>query len=64
MAIDRRLDKADMCAPDTVLFVEAGVPVPDEQVATSPRIGVQGDRRARTVPWRFYVRGHPCLSRR
>lgn len=63
MGIDRRMDKADMCAPDAVLFVEAGTPVHDEQVATGPRVGVQGDLRARTVPWRFYVRGHPCVSR-
>ncbi|MCX7856057.1 MAG: DNA-3-methyladenine glycosylase [Anaerolineae bacterium] len=64
MEIDRRLDKADMCAPDAVLFVEADMPIPDEQVATSPRVGVQGDLRARTVPWRFYIRDHPCVSRR
>ncbi len=63
MGIDRRMDKADMCAPDAVLFVEAGTPVPDEQVATGPRVGVQGDLRPRTVPWRFYVQGHPCVSR-
>lgn len=62
LAIDRTLDKADLCAPDAVLFVEAGPPIPDERVATSPRVGVQGDRRARTVPWRFYVQGHPCVS--
>lgn len=63
MGIDRRMDKADICAPNAVLFVEAGTPVYDEQVATGPRVGVQGDLRARTVPWRFYVRGHPCVSR-
>lgn len=63
MEIDRRLDKADMCAPDAVLFVEPGPPVPDDQVATGPRVGVQGDLRARTVPWRFYIRDHPCVSR-
>ena len=63
MGIDRRLDKADMCALDAALFVEAGVPVPDEQMATGPRVGVQGDQRARTAPWRFCLRGHPCVSR-
>ncbi len=64
LGIDRRLDKADMCAPDAVLFVEAGAPLPDDRIATSPRVGVPGDERARTVPWRLYVRGHPCVSRR
>lgn len=64
MGIDRALDKADLCAPDAVLFVEDGAPIPDDEVMTSPRVGVRGDRRARTVPWRFYVRNHPCVSRR
>lgn len=64
MGIDRSLDKADLCASDAVLFVEAGAPVPDEAVATDPRIGVQGDPRARTVPWRLSIAGHPCLSGR
>ncbi len=64
MGIDRALDKADLCAPDAVLFVEEGHALPDEAIATSPRIGVRGDLRARTVPWRFYVAGHPCASGR
>ncbi|MGB9889783.1 MAG: DNA-3-methyladenine glycosylase [Anaerolineae bacterium] len=63
MGIDRRLDKADLCAPDAVLFVETGTPVPGDRVATGPRVGVRGDLRARTAPWRFYVRNHPCVSR-
>ncbi|MCS7281965.1 MAG: DNA-3-methyladenine glycosylase [Anaerolineae bacterium] len=64
MGIDRRLDKADLCAPNAVLFVEPGAPVPDDLVATGPRVGVQGDLRARTIPWRFYLRDHPCVSHR
>lgn len=64
MGIDRALDKADLCTPDAVLFVEDGAPIPDDEVATGPRVGVRGDRRACTVPWRFYVREHPCVSRR
>jgi len=63
LAIDRRFDKADLCAADALLFVEEGQPVADPTVGRSPRVGVQGDRRARTVPWRFYVRGNPFLSR-
>ncbi|MCX7682421.1 MAG: DNA-3-methyladenine glycosylase [Anaerolineae bacterium] len=63
LAIDRHLDGADMCAPEAQLFVERGLPVPDECVATSPRIGVRGDERALTVPWRFYVRGNSYVSR-
>jgi len=49
-------------APDARLWLEAGEPVPEEQVATSPRIRVRGDVLARTRPWRFYIRDHPCVS--
>ena len=63
LAIDRTLNNTDLCQGGS-LWIEADTPVPDAQVATSPRIGVRGDEHARTVPWRFYVRGHPCLSRR
>lgn len=62
LAIDRALDKADLCASDAVLFVEDGAPIPDDAVMASPRIGVRGDRQARTVPWRFYVAGNPYVS--
>ena len=62
LAIDRTLNSADLCH-DTRLWIEAGAPVADEQVAAGPRIGVRGDQRARTAPWRFYFQDHPCLSR-
>ncbi len=63
LAVDRTLNRADLCHGDT-LWIEADAPVADEQIATSARVGVRGDQRARTVPWRIFVREHPCLSRR
>lgn len=62
LAIDQALNCADLCQSD-VLWIEANAPVADQQIAASPRIGVRGDQRARTAPWRFYVQDHPCLSR-
>jgi len=62
LAIDRTLNRADLCHGDA-LWIEADAPLTDEQVATSSRIGVRGDPRALVAPWRFFVRGHPCLSR-
>ncbi len=64
LAIDRQFDGADLCAPDALLFVEQDVAVPDEAVATGPRIGVRGDEAALTAPWRFYIRGNHHVSRR
>lgn len=61
--IDQRLDGADLCAPDALLFLEEDAPIPEESVATGPRIGVRGDEVAVTVPWRFYVQGNRYVSR-
>jgi len=61
--IDRRFDGADLCAPDAFLFLEEGIPIPDDAAATGPRVGVRGDEVAVTVPWRFYVRDSRYVSR-
>jgi len=63
LGIDRRFDRADLCAPDALLFIEQDAAVPDEAIATGPRIGVRGDEVALTVPWRFYVRDNRYISR-
>ena len=61
--IDRRFDGADLCSPDALLFLEKDTAIPDEAVATGPRVGVRGDEIAVTVPWRFYVRDSQHVSR-
>ncbi|MCC7353135.1 MAG: DNA-3-methyladenine glycosylase [Anaerolineae bacterium] len=62
LAITRALNGADLCEGET-LFIEADAPIPDAEVAATPRIGVHGDERALTVPWRFLVRGNGYVSR-
>lgn len=62
MAIDLRLNGHDLCTGKE-LWLAPGNPVPDEEVVTGPRVGVRGDLRARTVPWRFAIRGHPGVSK-
>jgi DNA-3-methyladenine glycosylase len=61
--IDRQFDGADLCVPDAPLFLEAGEPVPDERVATTPRINVRGNETAVNAPWRFYVEANRHVSR-
>jgi DNA-3-methyladenine glycosylase len=61
--IDRRFDGADLCARDALLFLEEDAPVPDEAVATGPRVGVRGDEVALIIPWRFYVEDSKFVSR-
>lgn len=55
LAIDRRLNGHDLTA-GIGLWLEAGEPVPDVAVQTTPRINVGGDHHALTVPWRFMVK--------
>jgi DNA-3-methyladenine glycosylase len=59
--VDRELDGADLVA-GSELWLECGEGVPDDQIATGPRINVRGDERALSVPWRFWVRNNPYVS--
>ena len=59
LAIDRDLDGADLVRPRG-LFLAAGAPVPDDAVATGPRVGVAGEGGIR--PWRSWVAGDPTVS--
>lgn len=62
LRIDLGLNGADVCQPESGLWVEADEPVPDAQVETTPRINVRGDALALSRPWRWVIRGHPCVS--
>jgi DNA-3-methyladenine glycosylase len=60
-AIDRALDGASLLGPE--LWLEVGGPVPDREVARTPRIGVDY-----AGPWarrrmRLLIRGNPAVSR-
>jgi DNA-3-methyladenine glycosylase len=63
LEIDRRLDGADLCAPDALLFLEEDDSIPSEAITTTPRVGVRGDETAITIPWRFYVQDNHHISR-
>ncbi len=62
LGIDLRFDGADLCAPDSRLFLEAGVSVPEQEVVAGPRINVRGGETTVSAPWRFYVRGNRHVS--
>ena len=63
LAIDRDLNGADLVTSEE-LWIESDVSMPDDEVATGPRVGVRGDGRALTLPWRFWLRDNGYVSRR
>jgi DNA-3-methyladenine glycosylase len=62
LAIDKSFNRADLCTGE-VLFIEEGRTVNPEEIGASPRIGIKADELARSVPWRFYVKGNDFVSR-
>ena len=54
--IDKRLNGADLCAPDAVLFIESGLTIPDSSVTIGPRVGLYTVPEPwKSIPWRFKV---------
>ncbi len=62
LQIDRSLNGVALI-PSSGLFIEHHLRPTTEEIATSPRIGIRGDERALTAPWRFFIRDHPYVSR-
>jgi len=65
LLITRELNSADLCAKrGAELWLEDGPPIPDDKVATSPRIGLNNTPEPwESVPWRFYVRDNLFVSK-
>lgn len=59
LAIDGSLNGHDLCLPP--LWIAAGTPVKAEELAVSPRIGIN---RAADKLLRFYIKDNPYVSRR
>lgn len=57
LGIDRRLDGHDLCSPEAVLFLERGWRVPQADVTTGPRVGLNTVPEPwRSLRWRYLVR--------
>jgi DNA-3-methyladenine glycosylase len=58
LGIDGSLNGVDLCAPDSELFVEKGVSIPESQVFTGPRVGLNNVPEPwKSIPWRFLANG-------
>jgi DNA-3-methyladenine glycosylase len=62
LAIDLAMNGTDLVS-GPALWVESDQVVDEGQVVCGPRVGVRGDERALSVPWRLWVRDHPYVSR-
>ena len=59
--LDLAWNRSDLCHGN--LWIEAGEPVGDREVATSPRIGCQNVPKPwAAIPWRFYVASSPHVT--
>lgn len=45
------------------LWIENNEPVPDDQIVSSARVGMNFDGPYKTIQWRFYIRGNRYVSR-
>ncbi len=63
-AIGRSENALDLCGRGTGLHLEHGSPVPRRQIGRSSRIGISyAEEPWRSKPWRFFIKGNPCISR-
>jgi len=62
LGIDRALDAADLLGP--TVWIERGErPLPRTAIARGPRVGIQYAEEWAAMPWRFWIRGNPFVSR-
>jgi DNA-3-methyladenine glycosylase len=61
LAIDRGLDGTDLMSRELSIAPRRS-PITDEDIAVSPRIGVENSGEAAWWPLRFFLRGNPFVS--
>jgi DNA-3-methyladenine glycosylase len=56
LAIDHNQDGCDLCLRTSPVFVEEGYDIPDANVTTGPRVGLNNVPEPwKSIPWRFLV---------
>jgi DNA-3-methyladenine glycosylase len=48
---------------DVIWLTDEGLNYTDEEVVSSARVGMNFDGPYKVIPWRFYVKGNPFVSR-
>ncbi|WP_266203972.1 DNA-3-methyladenine glycosylase [Pontibacter kalidii] len=63
LGIDRKLYGANLTG-DTIWLEDKGTVLPEESIATGPRIGVEYAGEDAQLPWRFWVKGNKWVSKK
>lgn len=64
LAIDSSLNGANLCDPESVIWIEDAPSVSPAAVSTGPRIGLgQTPEPWLSMPWRFWIKGNAFVSR-
>lgn len=63
LGIDGALNGADLCTPDSGLWIETGQAVPPAAVVATPRIGLNTTPEPwKSIPWRFLWKVTPAAA--
>ncbi len=64
LAIDKTMNGADLCHPDSQIWVEDTLQVTMDQVERGPRVGLGNTPEPwLSMPWRFWIKGNEFVSR-
>lgn len=63
LGIDKRLYGADLTG-ETIWLEDKKVIIPEENIAEGPRIGIDYAGEDALLPWRFWLKGNPWVSRK
>lgn len=56
LAIDKALNGVGLCDEESPLRIEEGIPIADEHVSITPRVGIQSTPEPwRSKPWRYVI---------
>ncbi|UCG23659.1 MAG: DNA-3-methyladenine glycosylase [Chloroflexota bacterium] len=64
LAIDKSMNGAYLCLPDSAIWLEKGREVTADQVERGPRIGLGNTPEPwLSMPWRYWIRDNPYVSK-
>lgn len=64
LAISKAFNGTNLCNSDGLIWIEEGIHIAAEEMATGPRIGLgQTPEPWFSLPWRYWVKNNPSVSR-